>query len=99
MNTTELNSVVEGNKVSSSTEKLRVRKISKQDKYKIYNTETKEIYGTYASRMIADKELNVLKNVKKKEQKKGVQFSEDIVVIHIKDGKNIKKQIKEQLKK
>ena len=80
-------------------EKLRVRKVSKQDKYKIYNTDTKEIYDTYVSRMIAHKVLTELKNNAKLGEKKGVRFNEDIVVIHIKDGKNIKKQIKEQLKK
>ena len=98
MNTTDL-SVVEGNRVSSSTEKLRVRKVSKQEKYKIYNTDTKEIYDTYVSRMIAHKVLEELKNNAKIGEKKGVRFSEDVVIVHIKDGKNIKKQIKEQLKK
>lgn len=80
-------------------EKLRVRKVSKQDKYKIYNTDTKEVYDTYQSRMIAHKVLEELKNNAKLGEKKGVKFDESVVVIHIKDGKNIKKQIKEQLKK
>ena len=80
-------------------EKLRVRKISKQDKYKIYNTDTKEIYDTYVSRMIAHKVLEELKNNAKLGEKKGVKFDESVVVVHIKDGKNVKKQIKEQLKK
>ena len=80
-------------------EKLRVRKVSKQDKYKIYNTDTKEVYDTYQSRMIAHKVLNELKNNAKIGEKKGVKFDEDVVVVHIKDGKSVKKQIKEQLKK
>ncbi len=80
-------------------EKLRVRKISKQDKYKIYNTDTKEIYDTYVSRMIAHKVLEELKNNAKIAEKKGVKFDESVVVVHIKDGKSVKKQIKEQLKK
>ena len=80
-------------------EKLRVRKVSKQDKYKIYNTDTKEVYDTYQSRMIAHKVLEELKNNAKLGEKKGVKFDESVVVVHIKDGKNVKKQIKEQLKK
>ena len=82
-------------------EKLRVRKVSKQEKYKIYNTDTKEIYDTYVSRMIAHKVLEELKNNAKIGEKKGVKFDEDVdcVVIHIKDGKSVKKQIKEQLRK
>lgn len=74
-----------------NVDKLRVRKISKQEKYKIYNTETKEIVDIYESRLLAHKALTKL-------QKK-VKFNDDVVVVHIKDGKNIKKQIKKQIKK
>lgn len=76
-----------------NVEKLRVRKISKQEKYKIYNTETKEIVDIYDSRLLAHKALMKLKNKKK------VKFNNDVVIVHIKDGKSIKKQIKEQIKK
>ena len=74
-----------------NVDKLRVRKISKQEKYKIYNTETKEIVDIYDSRLLAHKALEKLK--------KKVKFNNDVVIIHIKDGKTIKKQIKEQIKK
>ena len=74
-------------------EKLRIRKIRNKNKYKIYNLETKEIYKIYDSRKLAHNDL-----VKLKEKKK-VKFDDDVVVVHIKDGKSIKKQIKEQIKK
>jgi endonuclease YncB( thermonuclease family) len=86
-------------------EKLRVRKISKQEKYKIYNTDTKEVYDTYQSRMIAHKVLEELKNNANEfsknfiAEKKGVKFDESVIIVHIKDGENIKEQIKEQIKK
>ena len=76
-----------------NVEKLRVRKITKQEKYKIYNTETKEIVDIYDSRLLAHKALEKLK------KKKKVNFNDDVVLVHIKDGKSIKKQIKEQIKK
>jgi len=78
-----------------NVEKLRVRKISKQEKYKIYNTETKEIINIYDSRLLAHKALMKLQ----KKKKKKVNFNKDVVLVHIKDGKSIKKQIKEQIKK
>jgi hypothetical protein len=76
-----------------NVDKLRVRKISKQEKYKIYNTETKEIVDIYDSRLLAHKALMKLK------KKNKLKFNNDVVIIHIKDGKTIKKQIKEQLRK
>ena len=76
-----------------NVDKLRVRKISKKEKYKIYNTETKEIVDIYDSRLLAHKSLMKLK------KKKKVKFNNDVVIVHIKDGKSIKKQIKEQIKK
>ena len=74
-----------------NVEKLRVRKISKQEKYKIYDTDTKEIVDIYDSRLLAHKAMIKLK--------KKVKFNNDVVIVHIKDGKNIKEQIKEQIKK
>lgn len=76
-----------------NVDKLRVRKISKQEKYKIYNTETKAIVDIYDSRLLAHKALMKL------QKKNKVKFNNDVVIIHIKDGKNIKKQIKKQIKK
>ncbi len=70
---------------------LRIRKIRNKNKYKIYNLETKEIYNIYESRKLAHNALMRLK------EKKKVKF-DDIVIIHIRDGKSIKKQIKEQIK-
>ncbi len=77
-------------------EKLRIRKIRNKNKYKIYNLETKEIYKIYDSRKLAH---NALKRMNEKEKK--VRFNENanVVIVHIRDGKSIKKQIKEQIKK
>ena len=89
-------------------DKLRVRKISKQEKYKIYNTETKEIINIYDSRLLAHKALMKLQKTTAKAVVEGdkvpsstkkVKFNKDVVIVHIKDGKSIKKQIKEQIKK
>ena len=89
-----------------NVEKLRVRKISKQEKYKIYNTETKEIVDIYDSRLLAHKALTKLTTAKAvvegdivPSSTKKVKFNDDVVIVHIKDGKNIKKQIKKQIKK
>jgi hypothetical protein len=91
-----------------NVDKLRVRKISKQEKYKIYNTETKEIVDIYDSRLLAHKALEKLKKTTAKAVVEGdivpsstkkVNFNDDVVLVHIKDGKNIKKQIKKQIKK
>ena len=76
-----------------NVEKLRIRKIRNKNKYKIYNLETKEIYNIYESRKLAHNALMRLK------EKKKVRISDDVVIIHIRDGKSIKKQIKEQIKK
>jgi len=73
--------------------KLRIRKIRNKNKYKIYNLETKEIYKIYDSRQLAHNDLMRLNKEKK------VRISDDVVIIHIRDGKSIKKQIKEQIKK
>lgn len=91
-----------------NVEKLRVRKITKQEKYKIYNTETKEIVDIYDSRLLAHKAMEKLQQRKLSLRgthslplQKKVKFNDDVnvVLVHIKDGKNIKKQIKEQIKK
>ena len=75
---------------------LRIRKITKQEKYKIYDITTGETLKIYDSRQLAH---NSLKRMKHK--KKEVRFNEDnnVVIIHIKEGDVIKEKIKEQLKK
>jgi hypothetical protein len=95
MDTTDL-SVVEGNRVSSSTDKLRIRKISKQEKYKIYNISTGEILELYDSRKLAH---NALKEHQQEEKKKQVRFDDSVVVVRIKNGDNLKHRIKEEIKK
>ena len=94
MDTTDL-SVVEGNRVSSSTDKLRIRKISKQEKYKIYNISTGEILKFYDSRKLAHDALKVMNE----EEKKQVRFDDSVVVVHIENGDNLKHRIKEEIKK
>jgi len=75
---------------------LRIRKITRQEKYKIYDITTGETIKIYDSRQLAH---NALKRMKHK--KKEVKFNEnaDVVIIHIKDGDVIKEKIKEKLKK
>ena len=75
---------------------LRIRKITKEEKYKIYDITTGETIKIYDSRQLAH---NALKRMKHK--KKEVKFNEnaDVVIIHIKDGDVIKEKIKEKLKK
>jgi len=77
-------------------EKLRIRKITKQEKYKIYDSTTGETIKIYESRQLAH---NALKRMN--HQKKEVKFNEDanVVIIHIKDGDIVKEKIKEKLKK
>ena len=75
---------------------LRIRKITKQEKYKIYDITTGETIEIYESRQIAHNSLKRMNN-----KKKEVKFNEDVnvVIIHIKDGDVIKEKIKEKLKK
>ena len=73
---------------------LRIRKITKQEKYKIYDITTGDTIKIYDSRKLAH---NALKRMNEKEKK--VRFNDDCVIIHIKDGDKIKEKIKEQIKK
>jgi len=75
---------------------LRIRKITKQEKYKIYDITTGDTIKIYDSRKLAH---NSLKRMNEKEKK--VRFNENanVVIIHIKDGDKIKEKIKEQIKK
>jgi hypothetical protein len=75
-------------------DKLRIRKINKQEKYKIYNISTGAIIKIYDSRKLAH---NALKNML--DNKKKVSFSNNVVIIEVKDGDNIKQKIKEEIKK
>jgi hypothetical protein len=79
-----------------NVEKLRIRKINKQEKYKIYNISTGEILKLYDSRKLAH---NALKEIKEEEKKKQVKFDDNVIVVHIKNGDNLKHRIKEQIKK
>ncbi len=75
---------------------LRIRKITKQEKYKIYDITTGDTIKIYDSRKLAH---NALKRMNEKEKK--VRFNEDanVVIVHIKDGDKIKERIKEKIKK
>jgi hypothetical protein len=75
---------------------LRIRKITKQEKYKIYDITTGETIEIYDSRKLA---YNSLKRMNHK--KKEVKFNEDanVVIIRIKNGDVIKQKIKEEIKK
>jgi hypothetical protein len=75
---------------------LRIRKITKQEKYKIYDITTGDTIKIYDSRKLAH---NALKRMNEKEKK--VRFNEnaDVVIVHIKDGDKIKEKIKEKIKK
>jgi len=75
---------------------LRIRKITRQEKYKIYDITTGEIIKIYDSRQLAHNALKRMNN-----KKKEVKFNEDanVVIIHIKDGDVIKEKIKEEIKK
>lgn len=77
-------------------DKLRIRKINKQEKYKIYNISTGDIIEIYDSRKLAH---NALKDML--DNKKKVRFNENdnVVIVHIKDGDSIKQKIKEEIKK
>jgi len=77
-------------------EKLRIRKINKQEKYKIYNISTGEILKLYDSRKLA---YTALKEMNEEEKKKQVKFDDSVVVVHIKNGDNLKHRIKEEIKK
>jgi hypothetical protein len=79
-----------------NVEKLRIRKINKQEKYKIYNISTGEILKLYDSRKLAH---NALKEIKEEEKKKQVKFDDNVIVVHIKNGDNLKHRIKEEIKK
>lgn len=90
---------------------LRIRKITKEEKYKIYDITTGEIIKIYDSRQLAHNALKRMKHNSKAVvggglspflyKKKEVKFNEnaDVVIIHIKDGDVIKEKIKEKLKK
>ena len=75
---------------------LRIRKITKQEKYKIYDITTGDTIKIYDSRQLAHNALKRMNN-----KKKEVKFNEDanVVIIHIKDGDIVKEKIKEKLKK
>ena len=65
---------------------LKIRKIRNKNKYKIFNSKTLQIIKIYDSRQMAYDELQKIKKNRK------VNFSNDIVVIHIKDVKKLKKK-------
>ena len=64
---------------------LKIRKIRNKNKYKIFNSKTLQIIKICDSRQMAYDELQKIKKNRK------VNFSNDIVVIHIKDVKKLKK--------
>lgn len=65
---------------------LKIRKIRNKNKYKIFNSKTLQIIKICDSRQMAYDELQKIKKNRK------VNFSNDIVVIHIKDVKKLKKK-------
>jgi uncharacterized membrane protein len=79
-----------------NVEKLRIRKINKQEKYKIYNISTGEILKLYDSRKLAH---NALKEMNEEEKKKQVKFDDTVVVVRVKNGDSLKNRIKEEIKK